>query len=392
MEDQTEIAVIDIKQFNLPEPTVFKEQMEGAFAKMYEKIDADLKSRVVDLTTDKGRKQIASDARKISTLKVRMVEKAGELVADQKAIIETVTKTRQAMEAEFDKRRDAARAPLTKWEETVKQIEERAKSERNFMLTIRAQSVDGVLVADMTGTQIEALQDARLEMVFSESLYGEAASDLWSLNRSTIEFLGAAAIAAFKAEDEAKELEELRAMRAEKLEQDARAEAERIAAEEAAALAERQEADRIAAEKAEAERKAAEEKRIKEQAEADAKARVEAAQEAARVAVAKAEVARIEAEDRAAMEKAEAEARHERELEAAKAREEAAAQAERDRLAADRKAEADARAKREADQAHRAKINGDIATALRSMSGAASPEQIADALMSGKIPHCEVRL
>ena len=216
MEDQTEIAVIDTKQFNLPEPTVFKEQMEGAFAKMYEKIDADLASRVVDLTTDKGRKQIASDARKISTLKVRMVEKAGELVADQKAIIETVTKTRQAMEAEFDKRRDAARAPLTKWEETVKQIEDRAKSERNFMLTIRAQSVDGVLVADMTGSQLEALQDARLEMVFSESLYGDAASDLADLNRSTIEFLGAAAIAAFKAEDEAKELEELRAMRAER--------------------------------------------------------------------------------------------------------------------------------------------------------------------------------
>ena len=370
MEDQTEIAVIDIKQFNLPEPTVFKEQMEGAFAKMYEKIDADLASRVVDLTTDKGRKQIASDARKISTLKVRMVEKAGELVADQKAIIETVTKTRQAMEAEFDKRRDAARAPLTKWEETVKQIEDRAKSERNFMLTIRAQSVDGVLVADMTGKQLEALQDARLEMVFSESLYGDAASDLAALNRSTIEFLGAAAMAAFKAEDEAKELEELRAMRAEKLEQDARAEAERIAAEEAAALAERQEAERIAAEKAEAERKAAEEKRIKEQAEADAKARVEAAQEAARVAVAKAEadaaaLVKKAADDRAAQDKAEA-----------------------DRIAA----EAAENKRREEDQNHRRTINQ---AAVASLSALGLSEDhckaVVVAIAKGQISHVSIK-
>lgn len=71
------------------------------------------------------------------------MKKAYELVADQKAIIETVTKTRQAMEAEFDKPRCCPR-PLTKWEETVKQIYDRAKSERNFMLTIRAQSVDGL--------------------------------------------------------------------------------------------------------------------------------------------------------------------------------------------------------------------------------------------------------
>lgn len=72
------------------------------------------------------------------------------------------------------------------------------------------------------------------------------------------------------------------------------------------------------------------------------------------------------------------------------AREEAAAQAERDRLEAQKKADADARSKREADQAHRARIKADIAAALASMAGSATPDAIADALICGKIPHVTV--
>ena len=43
--------------------------------------------------------------------------------------------------------------------------------------------------------------------------------------------------------------------------------------------------------------------------------------------------------------------------------------------------------KREADQAHRSKIHADIAAALQSMSGSATPSAIASAIMDGKIPH-----
>jgi hypothetical protein len=88
----------------------------------------------------------------------------------------------------------------------------------------------------------------------------------------------------------------------------------------------------------------------------------------------------------------EAAAQHKRDLEAAALREADAAQRERDRIAAEREAEAAARAKREADQAHRAKIAADIADALRTMSGRATPEAIAEALMTGAIPHVTVNM
>lgn len=339
----SELANIDTKQFNLPEPTVFKKQMEGAFAKMYERIDSDLASRKIDLTTDKGRKQIASDARKISTLKARMAEKAAELVADQKAIIQTVTQTRQAMEAEFDKRRDLAREPLTKWEAAMKAIDDRAKAEREFMTNIRSQSFNGVFISEMTSAQLANLRDIRSKMVFAESAYGEKSCEISDLNLSVIAFLEAAEAAASKAEKQAAELEELRAMRDEKLKQEAKAEADRIAAEEISTMAARQEADRIAAEKAEAERIAAEEKRIKEKAEADAKSRIEAAEAAAKDAIAKA--------------KADADAAIKKAMDDHAAKE----KVESDRIAA----EAAETKRREEDQNHRRKINQSAVSALQ---------------------------
>ena len=134
--------------------------------------------------------------------------------------------------------------------------------------------------------------------------------------------------------------------------------------------AEKAEADRIAAEKAEAERAA--------QIERDK--------------LAAAEAAKLAAEQAAARQRPDDQVRFVREIAEAKAETERAAQAERDRIAAQEKAASDARAKREADQAHRAKIKASIAAALSAMAGAASPEQIADALMDGKIPHCVVTI
>lgn len=364
-----ELAVVEISA-NMPAPQEIKEKLEGVFAKMYADIDAELASRTVDLTTDKGRKQVASDAYRISKLKTAMAAKAGELVADQKAIIQTVTKTRQEMEAEFDKRRDIARAPLTEWEETVKVIEERAKAERSFMMTIRAQSVDGVLVADMTSAQLSGLRDYRKAMEFTPEMYGDASSDLWASNIAVVDWLDGAIEAAQKAERDAAELEELRQMRAEaeakkaaelaEIEAREEAERQRIAAAEAA---EKQSAEDAA-------RKEKADKEAREKAEADAAAKIKAAEDASRLAVEKAKAdadAAIKkaADDQAAKEKS-----------------------ERDRIAAE---EAEIK-RREADQDHRRAINRNIVSALFECGlDEDQAKAVVVAVNKGQVPHVSIK-
>jgi len=365
-----DLIAVDMKQFNLPEPARFKERLEGVFQKMYADIDAELAARTVDLKTDKGRKQIASDAAKISRIKVAMAGKANELVADQKAIIATVTKTRQEMEAEFDKRRDLARAPLTDWETTGKLIEERAKAERGFMLTIRAQSVDGVLVADMSADQLSVLMDARRAMEFDADTYGEASGDLWAMNITTIDWLETSIATARQSELDAAELEELRAMRA-------KVDADKIEAERAEAERQQAEAERIADEKAEADR--AEAQRVAETAR----------QEREQAAIAK---AAQDAEERAAQAAKDAEARHAKEMQDAK-----------DAAAAEAKRIADAEAKRVADEAaeqkrrnedqeHRRGINREVMAALVGLGLSEDHgKSVVIAISKGNVPHTAIK-
>ena len=365
-----DLIAVDMKQFNLPEPAHFKDRLEGVFQKMYADIDAELAARTVDLKTDKGRKQIASDAAKISRLKVAMAGKATELVADQKAIIATVTKTRQEMEAEFDKRRDLARAPLTEWETTGKLIEERAKAERGFMLTIRAQSVDGVLVADMSADQLSGLMDARRAMEFDADTYGEASGDLWSMNITTIDWLETSIATARQSELDAAELEELRAMRA-------KVEADKIEAERAETERQQAEAKRVADEKAEADR--AEAERVAETAR----------QEREQAAIAK---AAQDAEERAAQAAKDAEARHARELQDAKD----AATAEAKRIAdAEAKRVADEAAeqkRRDEDQEHRRGINREVMAALVGLGLSEDHgKAVVIAISKGNVPHTAIK-
>jgi len=372
-----DLIAADMKQFNLPEPSHFREKLEGVFQKMYADIDANLAARTVDLKTDKGRKQIATDSAKISRLKVAMAGKAMELVADQKAIIATVTKTRQEMEAEFDKRRDLARAPLTEWETTGKLIEERAKAERGFMLTIRAQSVDGVLVADMTATQLADLLGARRAMEFDAETYGEASGDLWAMNITTIDWLETSITTARQAELDAAELEELRAMRA-KVEEDKieaeRAEAQRVEDEMQRHQAE---AQRISDEKAEADR--VEAARIAETTR----------QEREQAAIAK---AAQDAEERAAQAAKDAEERHARELQDAK--DAAAAEAKRiaDEAAKRIADEAAEQKRRDEDQEHRRGINREVMAALVDIGLSEDHgKAVVIAISKGNVPHTAIK-
>lgn len=324
---------------------------EGAVDPIIKRIRDEVMSQAPDLSTDKGRKAIASLAYKVSTSKTALDGAGKKLTEDAKRQIAIVDAARKKIRDELDDLRDEVRAPLTRWEAAEKEREQRIKA-----------TLDALRWHGLTGEEDSDAVRAKAEEIKAIEItddFGEYLDQAIAAKESTLDALRGMYAAAKKREDQEAELERLRAAEA------AREEAERQRKTE-----EEAEAQRIAAEKAEAERQAMV---AKEREEAAARA----AEEATRAAEAKAAAERLAAAER--------EAELQRQVEAA-------AQAERDRIAKERQAEADARAKRESDAKHRATIKAAIVTALQAMSWRATPEAIADALMDGEIPHCEVKL
>ena len=354
----------------LPEPTALAAMMRAdrGLDPILERIEAAARSQAPDLSTVKGRKAIASLAYDIAKSKVALDEAGKALNEDARRQIGIVDAERKRMRERLDALKDEIRAPLTKWEA--------AEAERIDRHKTRIAAIQGAAPEAETSEAYRAII-ARIEAMQITDAWQEFAADAGKAKDATLARLRAGLAAAEVREAQEAELARLRAEAA------AREEADRLRRE-----AEEAEAARVSAEKAEAERLAKIEREKQEAAERAAKAAEERAKaEAERAAKEAAE--REAALKRAAEEQA---AQHQRELQEAKRREEAAAQAERDRIAKEAAAAEAARQKRAADEAHRAKIKADIAAALATMAGRATPEAIADALMAGQIPHCEVRL
>lgn len=250
---------MDIKDLQLVEV----EQINAAavftgddMPKLLKQIEKAALSIVPDLETTKGRKEIASLARKVASSKALIDDIGKEMVAEWKAKSKIVDNNRKKAREELDRVRDAVRQPLTDWEEA-----EQARID-----------------AEALAIEIEACHEEAIEIENFITLQAEQAKREAEL----------AAREAAIAEREAaikKVAEEARAAE----------EAERLAAEEKKAqeqaAIEKAEADRVAAEKAEKQHKAdivkaekaAEEKAMREAEERIEAARREAAEEAARV-------------------------------------------------------------------------------------------------------------
>ena len=354
----------------IPEPASLQVMFAkpDAIAAMIERIEAEARSETPDVTTAKGRKAVASLAYKIAQSKTALDKAGKDLNEEARKKIAVVDAERRKIRDRLDALKDEIRKPLDDWEA--------AEAARVDALKARLDRLTNAAPAEDTSDSIKALIQ-RVEATTIDDTWQEYLPHAGKAKDATLTRLRAQLVATETREAEAAELARLRAEAA------AREEADRLRRE-----AEEAEARRVAAEKAEAERLAQIEREKQEAAE-------RAAREAEDRAKAEAERAQREAEARAEAERkasAEREAELQRQIEAEKARAQAAAKAERDRLAAERKAEEEARAKREADQAHRDKIKGDIAAALSKMAGAASPEAIAEALITGKIPHCKVEM
>lgn len=378
---------------------------DGAkFSEFYEKLKAETDRHVPDLTTDKGRKAVASLAFKVTKAKTSL-DKAGlGLTEEWRNKISLVNASRKTMTAELDQLADEVRRPLTEWEKVENA---RVAANAETIIAIRA---DAIVQDDDTAATVEARGRAIHAMTFIEPQWtvDEAVKAL-DEQAQAVKLLITARSRLAREEADRLELERLRAEAEERAarEDAERLERERIAAEEAAARAEQEriereareaEERRIAAERAEAERIAAAEQAAREQAQREADERAEADRqdrerqhqaeldaERERAAVAAREAEAAIAAEREAAAKAERERQAERDREAEAQRQRDAAEAvERQRIA-DEEAAAE---KRRQDQTHRTAIKTAAKEAMMRECGLDedTARKVVTAIVAGDIP------
>lgn len=265
MSETTDLVVIE-KASAL---TVFKsaDQIE----EILQKVEREVMSFVPDVSTAKGRKEIASLAYRVSQTKSYLDGLGKDLVAELKEVPKLIDANRKTVRDRLDVLRDKARQPVTDWEAE----QERIKAEE-----------EARIAAEKLAAQIES--DHEIALLLNDKFDRDSAE--------------AKAVA-----------ERQRAAHEEEIRRQA-AEHARIEAEQAA------QREREAAAKREADLQAA-----KEKAEADAKAAQERAEREAREAQERAERQAQEAAEKAEHEKQsaiEAEQRKAREAEAARLAEE----------------------------------------------------------------------
>ena len=295
-----------------------------SFDPFYDRIRAEVMGHEADLSTDKGRKAIASLAHKVVRTKTAIDAAGKKLNEDARARINAVDAARRTIREKLDALAEEVRKPLTAWEAA----EELRVSECNGALTwIRNAAT---ILADDTAETLDCRLNALDGYGETDASWREFGPMIAAAKQTTRDALTVGIERLKREKAERAELARLRA------EAEARAEADRIAAEEAA----RAEAERLAAERAEQARK---------DADAREQARIEAARQEA------AQAAQREAERIAREAQAERDRKHEEELAAQRAEAARLQREANERAEAERKA-TEALAARERDKAHRSAV------------------------------------
>lgn len=331
------------------------------YSDFYKAMKAECEAHVPDLSTETGRKKIASLAYKVARTKTAIDDAGKKLNEEARARINAIDESRREIRKQLDDLKDEVRRPLTEWEAAEEVREALAGSQ---LAEVRGA---GQVTFDDTADTVKARLTELKALALDEAVHREMIGVAEAARNDAIAALEAALDRLAREEAERAELERLRAEAAER----ERLEQERREAEEA----EKRKAEAAAAEKA----------------------RLEAIAKEAE------ERARVEAENKAREEREAAERAHAEALAAERKRAEEAgraAQAERDRAAreeAERK-EAEERsaaeqAAREADRPHRSKILGAAKEAI--MEAGPVDEAIAKAIVlaiaAGSIPAVSIR-
>lgn len=332
MSEATDLTVIEIK----PEqaPALFSPNGLDAFLEQIKQAV----NEVPDLSTDKGRKRIASLAAQVSRSKTAIEKPGREYLKRLKAAVKPAEQEIKRFVDECDALRDATRQPLTEWEAEQERIaaEKAAEEER---LRIEAEEKAAL---EALKKQFDA--DHEIALLLNEKFDRDAAEAKAEAERQRI----------------AHE-EELKRQAAEQ----AKREADEAAKREIEAAAAREREALLAKELAERERIESEQRAEREKQEA----------------LAKAERERIAAEEKAKCEKEEA---IQRERAAAEAREQS-------RLAEEKRIK-DEEARRAADENHRKVIGTAVVNGLIAHAGLSREDAIAAfvALKENLIPHVTI--
>lgn len=324
-----------------------------------ERIRAEVTGHVPDLTTDKGRKAIASLAFKVRKSKTALDALGKQLVDDLKEIPKKIDAERKRMRDQLDALADEVRRPLDEWEAA-----EEARLQKHNAAVMRFSQAGANASAALDADTLRSMI-ADVESTTVDESWEEFEAEAHRAKAKALEALNTALAAREKYEAEQAELARLRA--------------------EAEARAKRDEQERIAREAAE---RATREAEAKAQAEREAAAKREAEAKAAQE---RAERERLEAIER----QKQAEARAEAEKLAAEQRAKEAAEAARlaeIKRQADEAARIEAEQKaREADRAHRARIMGAAKEAL--MIEGIDEDQaraVVLAIVRGEVPHVTI--
>lgn len=343
-----------------------------------EKIRAEVKAHVADISTERGRKAIASLARKVASSKVRLDDFGKELVVEVKAQIGAIDAERKRMRDELDKLRDETRQPLTEWENKET---ERLKSHEYGLAAIEA------LANVPFGAAVEDMQ-ARLESLkaFANRDWQEFSRRYQVGNDAAVAQITRILAETVRRNEEQAELQRLQAAESKRLqeERDVRLQAE--AAERARLQAE-------AKARADAEAEELRQYEAAAKAKQEAESRIQKVEQEAALAKAAAELAakRLKEESERKAQAAAAEAKRQQEA-ADHARQEAeertrkaeadtaqAIEHERQRVADEKRKEAEAVARREANRKH---VNATNAAIVAELVAKGIPESWAEKAVS----------
>ena len=335
--------------------------VKGKVASQIELVKEAVLGTVTDISTAKGRKAVTSLASMISRTKTGIDAAGKALNDDRNRLNSEVNAIRNFAKTELDALKEQVKAPVVKWENE--------EAERVRLHLLRMDEFDQ--------GRVDAHSDTDTIKGVIEHVTGIAVDDAWEeyeaeakvAKSQALDKWGADLQIAQQRENTAAELEALRAEKDERDKADVKAAEDKAVKDEA-------EADRQAeVAKAEATRQAEE---------ANAKAAeleiTRKAQEATQAKLDAAEAARVAAE-----------AKHAQDLIDAADKAERTAQAERDKLAEDNLAEDELRAARAANKKHVRKIRSEITKAIDALN-AENVEEIVDAMMAGEIAHVEVKL
>lgn len=352
------------------------------------KIKEEVRKFVPDMTTKKGRDEIASMAHKVAKSKTLLDGKGKTLTEEWRANTKKVNDARNKIKKELDDLRDEVRRPLTEWQEKDK------KRQANHNATIElikalAGSVDSSGISFSVAELKENL--AKLEAIVTD----EETMEEFHMTATTEKSKSLTILKSRITELENFERQEAENKRLrEEQEKREREEYERKLKEEAAAKA-KEEAEREARE--EAERK--EKDRLAEiQKQKDEQERVEREKKEAIELAERLEREKKEAEERAAQDKIASEKRaRDREVELkrqAKKEKQEALEAERLRVKKEEEAKAEAERKRQADIKHRTTINNAALETLIENTSFLTKEQakeVVKIIALGKVANITIR-